>query len=619
MNAGTSAGNRLIPVFAHDENTLRARIRWFLIGITAAVYWRVSSSGFINYDDAAFVSSNPHVYSGLTFANVVWAFTTLNGGASSYHPLTWLSHQLDCQLFGLHAGAHHLTNLWLHLANTVLLFSLLDKLTGKVWRSALVAALFALHPLHIESVAWISERKSLVCVFFWLLATLAYLRYTRERKVSSYLLVLLLYAAALLSKPIAVSLPLTLLLLDYWPLGRLRPARDMRQARAPVGFKEGGEEDEPIRLAVRLGLLILEKLPLLVLSGAICWVTVVAQADMGATASLAEVPLEVRLGNSVVAATFYLRKIIWPADLAPIYPLYYHWAWWQVAGCCAVLLLISLWALWHAGRRPYLLVGWCWYLVALFPTLGLVQVGSQGMADRYTYVPLIGIFLMLVWRASELIRLPRIAMAVGATGLVGACAASTFVTVGYWQGSLSLFRHATQVTDGNYIAYCQVGLALSSAGKFPEAESAFRQSLTINRKQALTERCLAEALFFHGDSQEAMQHYSLALKLRPADAQTHGSLAEFFMHSRDPHFHDSRKALEQARLACELSRYGNRDLLADLAQICAENHGFKEASSAARRALKLSVAPQEIQSATQLLADLKEKEATYIQEVIWAF
>jgi hypothetical protein len=376
----------------HNEQTMK--IGWLLAGLTALVYWRVSGNEFINYDDALFVFQNPHVYTGLTPANVKWAFTTLNGDATSYQPLTWLTHQLDCELFGLQAGAHHVTNLWFHIANTLLLFKILRELTGNALRAAMVAALFALHPLHVETVAWIAERKSLVCALFCFLTILAYVRYVRQAGLGKYLLFLALFAAALLCKPIAVSLPITLLLLDFWPLHR------WLGVPASAGPEARKTSDEP-QAARPLGFLLLEKLPLFLLSGLACLVTLAAQADLGATKSLEDVPMNVRLSNSVVACALYLRKLVWPADLAPIYPLRHDWPAWQVGGCAVLLLSISLWTVLHARKRPWLLVGWGWYLVTLFPTLGLVQVGSQGLADRYTYLPLIGIFLLVVWEVSE--------------------------------------------------------------------------------------------------------------------------------------------------------------------------------------------------------------------------
>lgn len=589
-----------------DQDSLKAKLRWFLAGLTAVVYWQVSSHGFINYDDPLFVTANPHVYTGLTLANLKWAFTTLSGDATSYQPLVWLTHQLDCQLFGLKAGPQHLTNLWFHIANTVLLFTLLDKLTAKPWRSAVVAALFALHPLHVETVAWISERKSLVCTFFWLLTTLAYFRYAHRRGTSNYLLVLVLFTAALLSKPIAVSLPVTLLLLDFWPLGRWRvPQTSARQAYAPTT----PDNHPAIRASTgqNLGSLILEKAPLFALSGAACWVTVLAQADLGAIQSLAQVPIGVRLTNSIVAPALYLRYLVWPAGLAPIYPLRHDWAWWQVTAAGLLLLSISLWAVLQARKRPHLLVGWCWYLVTLLPTLGLVQVGLQGMADRYTYVPLTGIFILAVWEVTERtagLRRSRAVLRIAAATVTGACALCTTAIARYWQGSTPLFEHAVRVTRNNFVAYRMLGIARQNDGNLREAEKEYREALRIDPTRVPAHRLLGAVLFQKGDSQGAFVQYSLALNLRPRDAQAHRQMAELLLRSPDGRFHDPPKALEHARLACELNRYRKREFVAFLAQVCAENHEPQQAMNAAKKALALSVSPQEIQEAKDLIATI---------------
>jgi Tfp pilus assembly protein PilF len=577
----------------------------------------VSFHGFINYDDPLFVLANSHVYTGVTLANVRWAFTTLNGDATSYQPLVWLTHQLDCQFFGLRAGPQHLTNLWLHVANAILLFTLLDKLTGEPWRSAVVAALFGLHPLHVETVAWISERKTLVCTFFWLLTTLAYLRYVRRGGTRSYLLVLLLFAAALLCKPIAVSLPITLLLLDFWPLARFRLPQTA-PGKGSLSPQTGAPNLSPEQLpkfsgrGQRVGTLLLEKAPLLLLSGLACLVTVLAQADLGATKSLAEVPMRVRLSNSIVAYVLYLRKLVWPADLAPIYPLRYDWVWWQVAASGLLLLSMSLLAAAQARRRPYLMVGWSWYLVTLFPTLGLVQVGSQGMADRYSYVPLTGVFLLVVWEVSERtagLRHRRAVLGIGAAAVTVVCALCTIVNIQYWEGTARLFEHAASVTKNNDIAHQMIGIARQSDGNLRGAETEYRESLRIDPNRAPTHTFLGVTLFQEGDSQGAFEQYSLALKLKPKNALAHRQLAELLLRSTDARFHDPRKALEHAWLACEFSHYRKRDFVAFLAQVCMENHETQQAADAAQKALALSVSPQEIQGAMELAADISRMAA----------
>jgi hypothetical protein len=304
------------------EKERRNTLRLVLLAVTAVVYAQVAGAGFINYDDGAFISGNSHSNSGFSLANLIWAFTTLHGGTSYYHPLTWLSYQLDTEIFGLRPGTVHLTNLLLHLANSVLLFNFLLRATGFAWRSFMVAALFALHPLHVESVCWTSERKTLVCAFFWLLAMLAHLRYAASRRPRDYAWVLLAFTASAISKPMAVTLPLALLLLDYWPLGRLRLPFIAQEPSAPSGCS-------PTRTGpTGFPTLLLEKVPMLAVAGLVSCLTYFAQKQLGAVAPLDRLPLWIRLANSVVAYALYLRKMLWPADLAPIYPLHVGWAWW---------------------------------------------------------------------------------------------------------------------------------------------------------------------------------------------------------------------------------------------------------------------------------------------------
>ena len=600
-----------------DADTLK--IGWLLVGLTAVVYWTVSGNEFINYDDALFVFQNPRVYTGLTAANAKWAFTTLSGHATSYQPLTWLTHQMDCQFFGMRPGAHHITNLWFHIANTVLLFRILHNLTGKPLRAAMVAALFSLHPLHVETVAWISERKSLVCSLFCFLTILAYARYVRRAGLGRYLLVLVLFTAALLCKPIAVSLPITLLLLDFWPLRRWRGHSICPWGEAQVSRGAATAQETPCgpQVGRPFGFLLVEKLPLFFLSGLACMVTLAAQTDLGATKSLEDVPMSVRLSNSVVACALYLRKLVWPADLAPIYPLRHDWPGWQVAGCALVLLSISIWAVFQARKRPYLLVVWGWYLVTLFPTLGLVQVGSQGMADRYTYLPLIGIFVFLVWEASEQARGLRFAkptLGFGAAAVTAALALCTMATLRNWQNSTVLFEHALAVTKDNYIAYRQLGMARVTSGDLQSAESCYRESLRIQPKQAATEAALGDLLRVRGNLDGALDHYSAALKTKQAEAGAHRKLAELYLGSTDARFQDAGKALEHARRACELTHYNNRDALTLLAQACVENRQLNEAADAAEKALGLSVSPQEIQGAKNLIASISRKASATVGE-----
>ncbi len=411
--------------------------------VTLLAFLPVRHNGFIAFDDASYITENRIVQAGLTWAGVKWAFTTRE--SSNWHPLTWLSHMLDCELFGMNAGAHHLVNVLFHAANAVLLLLLLYRMTGALWPSAFVAALFAWHPLHVESVAWAAERKDVLSTFFELLALLYYARavttgnwqltgkkITRPEPVLSRVtmqsshflrLAFILFACALMAKPMPVTLPFVFLLLDYWPLGRF-PNYEFRVSS--------------------FARLILEKWPFLVLAGASCAVTYLAQRDY-AVQSLERYPLGLRVENISVSYGRYLLKAIWPVDLAIFYPLLKQLSWGDVGLATGILVIIS-WLVWRARRRwPYLLVGWLWYLGTLVPVIGLVQVGHQAMADRYTYVPLIGIFVIIAYGMADLakrLRLDNVAVAVVGTMMLGGCLARTENQLRLWHDDETLFTHA---------------------------------------------------------------------------------------------------------------------------------------------------------------------------------
>lgn len=431
-----------------------------LAALTFAAYFSVLSNGFVSYDDGKYVTENPHLRAGLSTDTVVWAFTTFR--ASNWHPLTWLSHAFDVQLYGMNPLGHHLTSLLLHIANVVLLYWLLFRMTTSPWKSAFVAALFAVHPLHVESVAWVAERKDVLSTFFWMLTMLAYVRYAESPSAGCYLPVIILFAIGLLAKPMLVTLPLVLLLLDYWPL-----------RRGPI-----------------LGRLT-EKIPLLVLAAGSCVVTFVAQRSGGSVADLGRFTLAERIGNALVSYVTYIGKAFWPSKLACFYP---HPgsglpAWQPILAAVGLIgftgIVIKL-----SVRRPYLLTGWLWYLVALVPVIGFVQVGFQAMADRYTYIPLIGIFVMIAWGIPESMgaceyegvsarkrpparsrplrhsqtRTPthsHTLLAATAALVLAVLAWRTSVEVRYWHDEVTLFERALAVTHGNYVAHNNLGRALA--------------------------------------------------------------------------------------------------------------------------------------------------------------
>jgi tetratricopeptide (TPR) repeat protein len=433
--------------------------------ITLALYWPATHFDFTNYDDPDYIIYNPPVRHGITGAGLAWAFKTRH--ASNWHPLTWVSHMADCALYGLNPGGHHLTSLLFHTANVVLLFLILRQWTGAPWRSALVAALFAWHPLHVESVAWVSERKDVLSTFFWLLALAAYGRYTENLKflISNfkfyYIAALFFFALGLLSKPMVVTLPFVLLLLDFWPLKR----------KAAVG-------------------LFLEKIPFFALAALECVATLWAQSGANSVVSFGVLPFSARLANALVSCVLYLWKMFWPVDLAVPYSYSHIWTFWPAAGAGCLLLLISAGAIMRARRQPWLIAGWLWYLGTLMPVIGLAQVGIQPMADRYTYVPLIGIFIMAAWAIpGEWARWPGPGLVFGAVvaGVLGFLLAGTEVQLQYWRNSVALFSHTAAVTRNNILA----------------------------------EYNLAEALARQGDEAEAIVHYQRALAIEPNRVEAH--------------------------------------------------------------------------------------------------
>ncbi len=425
-----------------------------LAAATLGLYWPAVHFDFINYDDPDYVTFNPEVQHGLTLRGIAWAFTTFH--ASNWHPLTWISHMADASLYGPHPAGHHFTSILLHMASVVLLFLVLWQWTGVQWRSALVAALFALHPLHVESVAWISERKDVLCAFFWLLTMLAYYRYATHpngHRRGWYGLALTAFALGLLCKPMIVTLPLVLLVLDFWPLNRLPTPR-----------------------------VFLEKIPFAALAGVAAVITLRAQHAAHSIITLQALPFSERLANALVSYVFYLWKMIWPADLALPYPFSHAWTFGQAAGAGLLLAAITVFAFLRIRRQPYLVVGWLWFLITLLPVIGLVQVGTQFMADRYTYLPLTGIFLMLIWAIPETCFnnfKTSIPVAVVATGIVAALYLQCDRQLHYWSDSATLFEHTVAVTGDNLLAEYNLGEALARRGDEAQAIVHYQKALAL--------------------------------------------------------------------------------------------------------------------------------------------
>jgi tetratricopeptide (TPR) repeat protein len=506
-----------------------------LVVTTVLVYLPVRHYPFVNYDDPDYVAQNPAVRAGLTWRGVEWAFTTMH--ASNWHPFTWLSFMLDCQLFGLNAGGDHFVNVLFHAANTVLLFVLLLRLTGACWPSVFIAALFAWHPLHVESVAWIAERKDVLSAFFGLLALLAYAGYAQRRSktagqgpreeiavpalgarlsIFNYFLVLFFFACGLMAKPMLVTLPFVFLLLDYWPL--------RRASHFELRFSHWFS-------------LVLEKWPFFVMAAASCIVTFVAQKRGQTIAPLEEYPLSFRISNTALAYAEYLFKSVYPVNLTVIYPLHEIISWGKVAGTIVVLVVISGLVWWARRRHPYLLTGWLWYLGMLVPVIGLVQVGPQAMADRYTYLPLVGVFMGIAFGMGDLAKKLRLApgLMVSFAGMVlGGCLLMTARQLQYWQNSETLFEHALAVTTGNSIAQGNLGVALSEADRLQAALEHFREAVRIKPKDPLAHNNLGVALATTGHLQEAMEQFREALRLAPNYIKAHNNLGNALLRAGHP-------------------------------------------------------------------------------------
>jgi tetratricopeptide (TPR) repeat protein len=636
-----------------DQRRQAPWICLMLAAITFAVFGQTLTHEFIYYDDDDYVFENPVVAQGLTFKGIVWAFSC---HANNWHPLTWLSHMLDCQLYGLHPGGHHLTNVLLHTMTVIALFLVLRQMTGALWRSAFVAAVFAIHPLRVESVAWVAERKDVLSGLFFMLTIGAYVRYADECKAQSakckvfYGLCIVLFALGLMAKPMLVTLPLVLLLLDYWPLQRAESA----------------------------GKLVLEKLPLLALSAISCALTLLAQT--GAIQSTETVSLLLRFGNALVSSMVYLGQMVWPAGLALFYPYPQNGLpAWEVATAGTLLAGLSVVAWKERRTQPWLLMGWVWYLVMLLPVAGILQVGAQARADRYTYLPQIGLYVAVTWLVAEwgagwLRHGPcRVALGSLMTGIIALLMVCAWKQAAYWNNSETLWTRSLACTTGNSVAHLyfgtallkkgrvdeaitqyqqtlhikpdyayahfNLGIALSQKGRVEEAIAQYQQALRINPNNAEAHINLGHALLHKGDVdeaitqyQEALQitpddeiahvslgvilaqtgrageaiaHLQKALQLEPANAGFQNNLAWLLATAPQASLRDGNKAVELARQANELTGGENPLILHTLAAALAEAGRFSEAMETAQRALHLAGAQSNPRLAGQLQIEMK--------------
>jgi tetratricopeptide (TPR) repeat protein len=583
-------------------------IGFALAVVTILIYLPVRHFAFLNWDDLSYVSTNDYVKGGVTWDGIVWSLT--HSHSANWFPLTWISHMVDCQIYALNPAGHHLTNVLLHSANTVLLFVLLWKLTSSVWRSALVAALFGLHPLHVESVAWISERKDVLSTFFGLLTLLAYAKYVsneerrwetkfevrdpkseaipkaenRKHFALPYILALLFFALGLMSKPMLVTLPFVLLLLDFWPLQRLQLAT-INQQRSNIQ-------------------LLLEKVPFFALTLASCIITVVSQNRAGAVASIQAIPFASRLENAVVAYIEYLAKFFWPANLSPLYPHPAHWPLWQVVGSATLLLVLTI-LVWFARKRfPYALTGWFWYLGTLVPVIGIVQVGSQAFADRYTYIPLIGIMIAVVWLvpintslqrgvptarqlANRFNGLPTLGVVLSVV-ILGILSWRTSLQLGYWRDTETLFGRVLDLAPDSVQALYGLGSHLIDLGKVEEGKKLVGRAVALQPTYAEALGTLGNTSDGEGKYGEAIQYFDSALKVEPDNPSILNNLAWLRAACTDANYRDGQEAVRLATRACELVGYGKPLFVGTLAAAQAEAGDFQAAIGTAERAATLA-------------------------------
>jgi tetratricopeptide (TPR) repeat protein len=499
--------------------------------LVLAIYWQTTNFGFINLDDNQYVYENPAVRSGLSWESVKWALVAFH--SANWHPLTWISHILDTRFFGLNAGGHHATNIIFHLINSSLAFAVFRKMTGCFWKSALVAALFAVHPAHVESVAWVSERKDVLSTMFWLLTMFAYIRYAEvssprsqdpgetglnddetpgekndEEKVGTwdlrlgsklYVLTLVLFALGLMAKPMLVTLPFVLLLMDFWSLERLKTLKD-------------------------LPALLIEKIPFFVLSAVSAYLTILAQRTVGAVETLEFLPFGTRALNAVLAYAKYIVMLFYPSELALWYPYDRSFPAWQIGGAVFLLLGMTAFCLWQIRRRKYLLMGWLWFLGTLVPVIGIVQVGSQSLADRYTYIPYFGLFIMLVWGIGDLLKSKKAFFAVFAVAII-VFAGLSFRQTSFWKNNETLYRHTLTVTKDNFLISHNLCYTLTLENRLDEAEPLCRTSIALNPNFFEAHNTLGILQLKRGQNSEAEQSFQEVVRLAPGYALANANLS----------------------------------------------------------------------------------------------
>jgi len=605
----------------------------FLAAITWMVFGQTVGDDFINYDDQNYVYENTKITGGLNLAGIAWAFSHVH--AQNWHPLTTISHMLDCQLYGLRAGGHHFTNVLLHTVAVLLLFAVLREMTGALWQSAFVAAMFAIHPLHVESVAWVAERKDVLSAVFFMLTLGAYLRYARAPSIARYLTMAALLALGLMSKPMLVTLPFVLLLLDYWPLKRFVPSPSVKSKAKWLDWWE--------RQSRKLSGLILEKIPLIALSAISATVTFLAQQQaLGWTEDL---PVSLRFNNAVVTYIAYIWQMLWPVKLAVFYPHPENrLPLWEIVLALAVLIAITVAGIVLRRKRPYFITGWLWYLGMLVPVIGVIQVGWQGRADRYTYLPQIGLYVLAAWAVADLSaswhRQRQIA-AVGAAILLGALTWHAWNQASFWRNSETLWTHTLAVTSDNDVAENNLGIIFLGRGQVDEAISRFQTAVDLRPENAPAHDNLAKAFLQKGQVADAMLHYRKLLEIQPDNVEARNilgtvliqqgrvreaieqwqetlamqpengnaksNLAWVFATYPVESVRNGTQAVQLAAQALQLSGGKNAIILRTLAAAYAESGRFAEAVRTAERGLELAIG----QGNAGLAAELQRNIALY--------
>ncbi len=561
----TTANKRNAVPLSHTKRFGRPNLLT-LLGLavmTFAIYAQVIGHQFINLDDPTYIRENPMVNRGITLAGLAWAFTTFH--ATNWHPLTWISHMIDCQLFGVNAGRHLLVNALIHVANTLLVFLFLLRTTRARWPSALVAVLFALHPLHVESVAWAAERKDTLSTFFGLLSLTAYVRYTEAPSRKRYTWIAVTLGLGLLAKPMLVTWPFVMLLLDYWPLRRLSQSRSRNKS-------------------ISIAPLIREKLPLFALVAASAVITLIAQSRGGAVRTLAAAPVALRLSIALVSYAKYLLLTFWPNDLAVYYPFVGIPAW-QIIGAAFLLIGITVFCVSQRRIRPYLMVGWLWFLGTLVPVIGIVQVGGQIMADRYFYIPSIGLFIALVFGLADIAKSWRVAPALSAGiagGILLILATLTNAQIQRWRDSFTLFEHTLAVTPPNVRIEHNLGVALAVAERYDEAEAHFEKALQINPNFYDGLVIMGVTRAHQGRLPEAIEYFRTAIHSQPDLPKARVQLAHALWNQNQ-----DQAALEEMRRASQLAPK-DADLRADFGRALARLGRIPEAIDELHEALRLN-------------------------------